>query len=202
MNVAKNKKALNTISGEMQKMSLAFQRIYQFLEEQKQLLLDQWKSLQTAVKEQEVRTATISEEISCLDSLITMAEGRGPTVELEFLQKMQAASMRQTKCQELDGLLPEVEKGLANQTRQNEVVTHTLREFEATLSSELQRDPSKKRKLKDRIADDAFDCSPESGMCLSSSEQPDKRAPAGDSKCITRVSTCILCFARLSQLLF
>ncbi|KAL7986294.1 hypothetical protein Chor_011460 [Crotalus horridus] len=180
-NAARNKKALNTISAEMQKMSLAFRRIYQFLEEQKQLLRDQWKSLQTAVKEQEVRTATISEEISCLDSLITMAEERGSTVELEFLQAMQAASMRQTKYQELDGLLPEVEKGLAYQTRQNEVVTRTLGEFKATLSSELQRDPSKKRKSEDRTADEAFDCSPESGMCLSSSQQPDKRAPAGDN---------------------
>lgn len=70
----------------MQKMSLAFQQIYQFVEEQRQLLLDQWKSLQTAVKEREVRTATISEEISCLDSLITVAEERWPTPELEFLQ--------------------------------------------------------------------------------------------------------------------
>lgn len=38
---------------------------------------------------------------------------------------------RQKKCQELDGL-PEVDKWLAYQTRQNEVVTRTLWEFKGT----------------------------------------------------------------------
>ncbi|ETE62715.1 Zinc finger protein RFP, partial [Ophiophagus hannah] len=92
MNAVRNTEALNTIDAGIQKTSLAFKQIFQSLEEQKQLLLAQWHSLQTAVKEQEVHNATISEEISGLDSLITMAEEGWPTLELEFLQKEDSSS--------------------------------------------------------------------------------------------------------------
>ncbi|XP_013920741.1 PREDICTED: tripartite motif-containing protein 12A-like [Thamnophis sirtalis] len=176
VNTARNKGALNTIDAGIQKISLAFKQINQSLKEQKQQLLAQWNSLKAALKEQEIHNATISEEISCLDSFITMAEERWSILDLEFLQEMQNASMRlkQKKVLGFDELLPEMENRLAYQ---NEVVTSTLRKLEDALIS-AKREKSNSPIAKKRKSESH---SRESRMHSSSSHQPDKRAPVGDN---------------------
>ncbi|XP_070594055.1 zinc finger protein RFP-like isoform X2 [Erythrolamprus reginae] len=185
MNAARSKEALNTIDAGIQKTLLAFKQAYQSLEEQKQLVLAEWHSLQTAVEDQEIHNDTIAEEISRLDSLITRAEERQPTLELEEIQTT-SMRLKQKMFQGFDDLLPEMEKQLAYQTRQNEVVLRTLQQCKDVLKSVRKKEDSsspaaKKWNWEDQADNDAFDYSPESRLHSSSSQQSDKKSPVGDN---------------------
>ncbi|XP_042310985.1 zinc finger protein RFP-like isoform X2 [Sceloporus undulatus] len=142
MRAARNKQSLETITSEMQRMACVFKQAHQFLEEQKQLLLEQWESLQVAAEEQRESDATcLSEDIACLDSFIEKAEGRWWQPESTFLQEMKMTLKRSKKrtFPEPIGIFSQLQDRLDSLTLQNTAIAKRMKKFKDSLSSEVTK---------------------------------------------------------------
>ncbi|XP_042310988.1 zinc finger protein RFP-like isoform X5 [Sceloporus undulatus] len=160
MRAARNKQSLETITSEMQRMACVFKQAHQFLEEQKQLLLEQWESLQVAAEEQRESDATcLSEDIACLDSFIEKAEGRWWQPESTFLQEMKMTLKRSKKrtFPEPIGIFSQLQDRLDSLTLQNTAIAKRMKKFKDASSSGLEKEEAssplaKRRRVKQVIA--------------------------------------------------
>ncbi|XP_060094755.1 uncharacterized protein LOC132571979 [Heteronotia binoei] len=144
--IGKNKESLSKIKSEMQKAESIFEQAHELLSKQKQILLAQWESLKTAAeKEQQEHTNKLSENISCLDSLITEVEERCRRPTTEFLQDIKSTLVRlkKRKFQDLIETSSELEESLNSLIRKNVVVKDTLRKIKDTLPSEVEKGQQK-----------------------------------------------------------
>ncbi|KAJ6668210.1 hypothetical protein lerEdw1_015587 [Lerista edwardsae] len=124
LGAARSQQFQKTIDSEMQKTGATFQQSLQFLDEQRQLLLTQWQTLQAAAANRQAEeTVKLSEAIAQLDGLITEAEGR----------------FKKRKFQELMELPSELEETMNSLSRKNTIAAVTLQKIEGTLSSQLEK---------------------------------------------------------------
>ncbi|XP_054832429.1 uncharacterized protein LOC129327701 [Eublepharis macularius] len=140
---AKNKESWIKIKSEMQKAESVFQQAHEFLNEQKQFLLAQWESLESAAeKRNKELTSKLSENVSCLDSLITEAEGRSQRPAAEFLQNVKSTLTRckKRKFQELIETSSELEESIDSLIRKNVVIEEILQKIKDTLPSYVEKD--------------------------------------------------------------
>ncbi|KAJ6668197.1 hypothetical protein lerEdw1_015574, partial [Lerista edwardsae] len=131
-----------TLNSEMEKTGATFQQSLQFLDEQKQLLLTQWQTLQAAAANRQAEeTVKLSEAIAQLDGLITEAEGRSEPPSTEFLQvvKRSFSRFKKRKFQESVTMSSELEEKMNSLMRKNAIAAVTLQTIEGTLSSELEK---------------------------------------------------------------
>ncbi|KAL8212902.1 UNVERIFIED_CONTAM: hypothetical protein K2H54_059504 [Gekko kuhli] len=141
-----HKESLRKITSEMQKAESIFEQAHEFLSEQKQFLLAQWESLKTAAeKQQQEHTNKLSEKISCLDSLITEAEGRCRRPTTDFLQDVKSTLVRLKKRKFQDSMetSSELEESLNSLIRKNVVVKEILQKIKDTLPSEVEKGQTK-----------------------------------------------------------
>ncbi|XP_015283465.1 PREDICTED: zinc finger protein RFP-like [Gekko japonicus] len=143
---ANHKESLRKITSEMQKAESVFEQAHEFLSEQKQFLLAQWESLKTAAeKQQQEHTNKLSENISCLDSLIIEAEGRCQRPTNEFLQDVKSTLVRLKKRKFQDSMETSsgLEESLNSLIRKNVVVKEILQKIKDTLPSEVEKGRTK-----------------------------------------------------------
>ncbi|XP_044888874.1 tripartite motif-containing protein 15-like isoform X1 [Mauremys mutica] len=124
---------------ERQKIVSEFQQLWQFLEEQEQLLLAQLEKLdRKVVKIQNDNASKLSEEISRLSELISELEGKGQKPASELLQDFRStvSGCEAGKFQQPMEISLELQKRLSDFSQENIVLMETLRKFKDTLLSE------------------------------------------------------------------
>ncbi|CAM5098130.1 unnamed protein product [Natator depressus] len=129
------------IEKERQKIVSEFQQLWQFLEEQERLLLAQLEKLEeVTVKIQKENITKLSEEISCLSTLISDLEGKYKKPANEFLQDVRSTLTRceKGKFQQSVKISPELEKRLCDFSQKTGALMETLRKFKDTLPYEVE----------------------------------------------------------------
>ncbi|CAM4651532.1 unnamed protein product [Lepidochelys olivacea] len=124
-----------------QKVVSEFQQLWQFLEEEEQLLMAQLENLEKAiVKIQNDNVIKMSEEISRLSNLISDLEGKCQKPASEFLRDVRSTLSRCEKGKFLQPveISPELEKRLSDFSQQNIALMEILWKFKDILPSELE----------------------------------------------------------------
>ncbi|XP_044837307.1 tripartite motif-containing protein 10-like [Mauremys mutica] len=133
---------LKQIEKKRQQIVAEFQQLHQFLEEQEQLLLAQLEKLEKEIpKIQDENITKVSEEISCLSELISELEGKCQKPASEFLQDIRSTLSRceKGKFQQPEEISRELEKRLSDFPQKTVALMETLRKFQDTLPSALER---------------------------------------------------------------
>ncbi|CAM5163031.1 unnamed protein product [Eretmochelys imbricata] len=115
-----------------QKVVSEFQQLWQFLEEEEQLLLAQLENLEKAiVKIQNDNVTKMSEEIFRLSNLISELEGKCQKPASEFLQDVRSTLSKCEKGKFLQPveISPELEKRLSDFSQRNIALTEILWKF-------------------------------------------------------------------------
>ncbi|XP_075769199.1 uncharacterized protein LOC142821602 [Pelodiscus sinensis] len=127
---------------ERQMIVAEFQQLWQFLEEQEQLLLAQLEKLDEEVWRFQTDTVRkLSVQISCLSELIGELEGKCQKPASEFLQDIRSTLSRceTGQFQLPEEISPELEEQVRGFSQKTIALSETLRQFKDTLPSALER---------------------------------------------------------------
>ncbi|KAH0630383.1 hypothetical protein JD844_013353 [Phrynosoma platyrhinos] len=136
----KHQEYLRQTEAERQKTTSEFEQIHHFLEEQEKLLLAQLNELEKEiVKHQKEHSTTFSDEILSLTVVITEVEEKCEQPDSEFLQDIRNTLSRFDKdpFQPLKEMPCKIEKRLSEFSEKNSALTEIIKNFKATLPSEL-----------------------------------------------------------------
>ncbi|XP_061475301.1 zinc finger protein RFP-like isoform X2 [Rhineura floridana] len=134
---------LTELEEEKHNVTGAFERMHDFLDKLERFWLAELADLENEMKKrQEEYVSRLSEEISCLSSLITEMETKCQQPALEFLQdirttlsRYQEVQMRQTML----GVSPGLEERLESYTQKNSVLKNAMEKCEGSLTQALNK---------------------------------------------------------------
>ncbi|XP_006038849.1 tripartite motif-containing protein 15-like isoform X2 [Alligator sinensis] len=129
-------------AAERQKVVSAFERLHRFLEEQERLVLAELGEVESRIEKSQGETVTqLSEEISHLTNLIRELEGKCQQAASDLLQDMRStlSRCRKEQFQLPEGICPELETRLSILSGQTLTLQETLKKFQETLPSTLEK---------------------------------------------------------------